>query len=178
MNFLKMSKLVCPASVFSAVNNERRNTMRNKIFATLFCMTFFSGLAMAQEHGTEAQAKTLVEDALLFVKANGTDKAFQEFSSPGGKWHVKDLYLFCFKLDGTNSCHGANKALIGKNLIDLQTADGQPLIKNMAAIVSGKGSGWIEYKWPHPETKKIEDKKAWVVKIPGYDGFLGVGVYR
>ncbi|MBI2309152.1 MAG: cache domain-containing protein [Rhodocyclales bacterium] len=136
------------------------------------------GAAQAQERGTENEAKAMVEQALQAVKTMGAEQAFQEFSTPGGKWHAKDLYLFCYKLDGTNTCHGANKALIGKNLIDLQTADGQPLIKNMSGIASSKGSGWIEYRWPHPQTKKLEDKKAWVAKIPGYDGFLGVGVYK
>lgn len=152
--------------------------MLKKIAAAACLALAFLGAAQAQEHGTENEAKAMVEQALQAVKTLGAEQAFQEFSTPGGKWHAKDLYLFCYKLDGTNTCHGANKALIGKNLIDLQTADGQPLIKNMVGIAGSKGSGWIEYRWPHPQSKKLEDKKAWVARIPGYEGFLGVGVYR
>jgi signal transduction histidine kinase len=80
-------------------------------------------------------------------------------------------------MDGTNVCHGANAALIGKNLIDLKTADGQFLVKNLVDIAKTKGSGWIDYKWPHPQTKKTESKRAYVVKIPGYDGLIGAGCY-
>lgn len=152
--------------------------MLKKIAAAASLVLALLGVSWAQERGSENEAKAMVEQAMLAVKTLGVERAFTEFSTPGGKWHAKDLYLFCYKLDGTNTCHGANKALIGKNLIDLQTADGQLLIKNMVGIANGKGSGWIEYRWPHPQTKMLEDKKAWVVRIPGQDYFIGVGVYR
>ena len=137
----------------------------------------FAGIAVSQERGTAAEAKQMVTDALAHVKDVGPEKAFQDFSTPGGRWHVKDIYLFCYKMDGTAVCHGANKALIGKNLMDMKTADGQYLIKNFVTLVTSKGSGWVDYQWPHPETKKTEAKRAFVAKIPGYDGLLGAGIY-
>jgi signal transduction histidine kinase len=48
----------------------------------------------------------------------------------------------------------------------------------MVEIAKTKGSGWEEYPWPHPLTKKIQVKRAYVAKIPGYDGFLAVGIYK
>lgn len=144
------------------------------LFLAFFCLV---GLARA-DNATPDEARKLVDEAIAHVKAAGPDKAFADFSTPGGKWQDRDLYLFCYRFDGTNVCHGANKALIGKNLLELKTADGQQLIKNMAELVKAKGSGWVEYKWPHPQTKQIEDKKAFVKAIPGFDGFLGAGVYR
>lgn len=136
-----------------------------------------SGVVSAEERGKPEDAKKMVDEAVAHIKAVGPAKAFEDFSTPGGKWHNRDIYLFCYKMDGTNVCHGANKALIGKNLIDLKTADGQFLIKNLVTIAQTKGSGWIDYQWPHPETKKTEAKKAYVVKIPGYDGLVGAGSY-
>jgi cytochrome c len=135
------------------------------------------GTVFAEERGTAAEAKKMVEDAIAHIKQVGHEKAFQEFSAPGGKWHNKDVYLFCYQMDGTNVCHGANQALIGKNLIELKTADGQLLIKNLITIAQTKGSGWIDYQWPHPQTKKTEPKRAFVMKIPGYDGLVGAGIY-
>jgi hypothetical protein len=134
-------------------------------------------IAYAEERGSAADAKQMVEDALVRIKEIGPAKAFEEFSAPGGRWHKKDIYLFCYKMDGTNVCHGANKALIGINLIDLKTADGQLLIKNLVDIAARKGSGWITYEWPHPQNKKTETKRAFVMKIPGYDGLVGAGCY-
>jgi hypothetical protein len=135
------------------------------------------GAVGAEERGTPTDAKKMVDEALVHIKQVGPEKAFEDFSTPGGKWHNKDIYLFCYKSDGTNVCHGANKALIGKNLIELKTADGQLLIKNLITIAQTKGSGWIDYQWPHPETKKTEAKRAFVAKIPGYDGLVGAGSY-
>jgi cytochrome c len=136
-----------------------------------------TGVFAVEERGVPADAKKMVDEAIAHIKQVGPTKAFEDFSTPGGKWHYKDIYLFCYKTDGTNVCHGANKALIGKNLIELKTADGQLLIKNLINIAETKGSGWIDYQWPHPETKKTESKRAFVVKIPGYDGLVGAGSY-
>lgn len=146
--------------------------------AVLIAFTFITASAFAQEQrGSNADAKQMVEQALQHIKDVGATKAFEDFSTPGGKWHNKDIYLFCYKMDGSNVCHGANKALIGKNLIDLKTADGQFLIKNLVDIARTKGSGWIDYQWPHPQTKKTEAKRAYVMRIPGYDGLVGAGCY-
>ena len=148
-----------------------------KLFILTLCMTL-SATVFAQENGTEDEAKKMVAEALAHVKAVGAEQAFKDFSTlTNAKWHNKDVYLFCYKMDGTNTCHGANNALIGKNLFEMKTPDGQLLIKNMSEITKAKGSGWIDYQWPHPETKKIVPKRAWVMKIPSYDGFLGAGVY-
>jgi len=120
----------------------------------------------------------MVQEALIHIKEVGPEKAFEDFSTPGGKWHKKDIYLFCYKFDGTNVCQGANKAFIGKNLIDIKSADGQPFVRNIIEIAKTKGSGWIKYQWPHPQTNKIENKQAWVAKIPGYDGLVASGAYQ
>jgi cytochrome c len=151
---------------------------RERLLALVIAAIVLSGMALGQEQrGSENDAKLMVEQAVAHIKDVGTVKAFEDFSTPGGKWHNKDIYLFCYKMDGTNVCHGANKALIGKNLIDLKTADGQFLIKNLADLAKAKGKGWIDYQWPHPQTKKTEAKRAYVMKIPGFDGLIGAGCY-
>lgn len=155
------------------------NRWTHTIAATVLALS--ATTTLAQERGSKADAQKMVDAALAHVKAVGAEKAFEDFSSPANaadQWHVKDVYLFCYSMSGKNTCHGANKALIGKDLGDLKTADGQPLIKNMASLVSSKGKGWIDYKWPHPQTKVVEDKSAYVAKIPGSDTFLGAGIYR
>lgn len=152
-----------------------------KIARQLFMMALLALGAIQHTwagNGTAGEAQAMIERAIEHVKAVGPDKAFADFSAPGGTWHEKDIYLFAYKFDGTNVAHGANKALIGKNLLDLMTADGQQLIKNMSELAKNKGSGWIDYQWPHPETKKTEAKSAFVKRIPGYDGFIGAGIYK
>jgi len=147
------------------------------LLAVSFVMAM-AGAARAQERGTPADAKQMVEDALAHIKQVGPAQAFEDFSTPGGKWHKKDIYLFCYDLQGTCTCQGANKPMIGKNLIDFKSADGQPFIRNIVDIAKTKGSGWIEYQWPHPQTNKMEAKRAYIAKIPGYDGLVGSGAYK
>jgi len=142
---------------------------------------FVVGMTLAaygQERGTPADAKQMVEDALAHIKQVGPAQAFEDFSTPGGKWHKKDIYLFCYNLEGTCICQGANKALIGKNLIDFKSADGQPFIRNVVELAKAKGSGWIDYQWPHPQTNKLEAKRSYIARIPGYDGLVGAGAYK
>jgi hypothetical protein len=133
--------------------------------------------AYGQERGTPADAKQMVEEALAHIKQVGTAQAFEDFSTPGGKWHKKDIYLFCYNWEGICTCQGANRPMVGKNLIEFKSADGQPLIKNFVDIAK-KGGGWIEYQWPHPQTNKMEAKRAYVARIPGYDGLVGAGAYK
>jgi cytochrome c len=71
--------------------------------------------------------------------------------------------------------HGANPKLIGKNLWDMQDADGKFLIQGLVETAK-KGSGWYYYRWSNPITKKVEDKIAYVLKIDD-SLWIGCGVY-
>jgi hypothetical protein len=141
-------------------------------------VTLIAGTALAQQHGTAAEAKQMVQEGLAYIAKVGPEKAFVDFSNTTGKWHNKDIYLFCYKSDGTCVCNGDNPVLLGKNLIDFRYADGQTHIKEMVDLANSKGSGWVDYPWPQPQTKKLEAKRSWVVKIPNYDGFIAAGIYK
>lgn len=131
----------------------------------------------AEERGSKDEAVQMVNSALEYVKKNGPEKAFKYFSQPNNEFHKKDLYIFAYDMNGTNVAHGAQPALIGKNLMQTKTPDGKYLIKEMATAMQSKNEMWIDYKWPHPQTKKIEDKSAYIKKIPNFNGFLGSGIY-
>ena len=147
--------------------------------AVSFVILTTVGAMVADERGNANDVKLMVQDALSYIKEVGPDKAFDDFTNPGSaRWHKKDIYVFCYKLDGTCVCQGGNKALVGKNLLDMKFPDGKPQIRNMAELAKNQGSGWLEYAWPHPQTKKVEGKRAWVNKIPGYDGFIVIGYYK
>jgi signal transduction histidine kinase len=133
--------------------------------------------AMAQ-NGTRDEAKAMVDAAVEHVKKVGPDKAFKDFTDKSNTaWQSKDLYVFAYTMEGVNVAHGANEKLIGKNLIDLKDPEGKLLIQALRDT-AGKGGGWVEYEWPHPQTKKIESKVSYVRKFTNYEGFVGVGVYR
>lgn len=147
--------------------------------AILACSAAFvpHGVAAAAERGTADDATVLVKKGIAFIKANGAEKAYAEFNDPKGQFVDRDLYLFVFDKTGKTLAHGANKKLLDKNLIDLKDADGKTFIREFIDVVNKKGQGWVDYKWPHPVTKAIEQKSSYVEKLP--DGTLiGVGIYK
>ncbi len=135
-------------------------------------------LAFAQERGSADEAKALVEKGLAHVKAVGPEKAFADFNDKdSGKWVSKDLYIVVLKFDGTILAHGVNKGLLGKNLIDVKDPNGVYFTKEM--IESGKkGGGWTDYGFTDPVTKKIAAKSSYSKSIPGFEGVIGVGIYK
>lgn len=137
-----------------------------------------SSVAFAQERGTATEAKALLDQALAHVKAVGNDKAFADFSEKEGKWQNKDLYVFVIKFDGITAAHGANKGLLGKSLVELKDPDGKFFIKEMIEMAKTKGSGSVDYSFTDPQTKKMGQKTSFIARVPGYDGVMGVGVYK
>ena len=138
----------------------------------------FAAAAGAQEHATKDEAKVMADAAAEHVKKVGPEKAFKDFTTDKAAWTKKDLYVMAYDSKGTVMGHGANEKLIGKNLIDLKDPNGKPLIKELTDTAMNKGSGWVDYDWPHPQTKKIESKSTYVRKLSNFDGWVGVGVYR
>lgn len=149
-----------------------------KKFALSLAIVMATFGAHAQERGSADQAKALVDKGLAHIKAVGVDKAGEDFTAKDGKWQDKDLYVFVQKLDGTMVAHGGNKGLIGKNHFELKDANGKLFVKEMIDVAKSKGSGWVDYMWTSPATKKVEAKSTFITKIPGFDGYIGVGIYK
>jgi cytochrome c len=145
--------------------------------ACLAALGFMAG-AMAQENGSKDEAKALAEAALAHIRSVGTEKAFQDFTTNKTNWTKKDMYVWATDNQGNCVSHGANAKLVGKNFIELKDPNGKPFVKEAIDLVKAKGSGWVDYEWAHPQSKKIESKTTYVQKIAGFDGWVAVGVYR
>lgn len=133
--------------------------------------------AAPSEYGSKDEAVAMVKRVQDMFKQDGAEATFKAVSDPATKeLHDRDLYPFIYDLTGVSVAHGAIKALIGKNLMDMKDQDGKYFFKEMIGIAKGPGSGWVDYKWPNPVTAKIQDKSAYVEKL-GDNYFVGVGVY-
>lgn len=147
------------------------------IFVALMALTLSQG-AQAEERATAAEATALVKKAVAYIKANGKDKAFAEFSNPKGQFVDRSLYIFVYDLKGTSMAIGNGNAgkMVGKNLLDMRDAEGTYLIQGLIEVAKTKGSGWFDYKWPNPVSKAIEGKSSYVEKID--DLVVGCGIYK
>jgi len=132
--------------------------------------------AIAASNGSADEAKAMVEKAVKLLQAEGKDKAFAQFNDTAGAFVDRDLYVFVLNMEGTTVSHGANKALIGKSLLNLKDADGKAFIQEMLDTANKKGAGWVDYKWPNPVTKKVEGKSSYIQKSG--DVIVGVGIYK
>lgn len=147
-----------------------------KFAGAALCALTIGGHALAADTGTPAQAIAMVKKAGEYLKTNGKEKAFAEFSNTAGSFKDRDLYIMVYDMNGVNLAHGANAKLIGKSLIDLKDADGTPIVKNFVDMANTKGKGWIDYKWPNPVSKAIEQKSTYIEKHG--DVLIGTGVYK
>lgn len=153
------------------------NALFKGIAFTLFA-AFLSTTACASERASAAEAEAMVKKAVAFLKANGKEKSFAEFSNPKGQFVDRDLYIFVYDMQGTNLAIGNGNAskMVGKNLIEMRDADGRYIIKGFIELLNAKGKGWFDYKWPNPVSKAVEQKSGYVEKVD--DMIVGSGIYK
>src|SRR5262245_20804991 len=84
------------------------------------------GSASAEERGSPDEAKQMAVRAAEYLKRNCPDKAFRAINEEPS-FHDRDLYVFVQSADGTIVANGANKAIIGKNLIDKKDVEGKAM---------------------------------------------------
>jgi cytochrome c len=146
-----------------------------RLFCVLFGLAFAAGSASAQDYATAAEAEALVKKAVALYKAEGKDKAFAAFQDANGGFQVKDLYIFVQDLKGLTLVH-KNPGLIGKDASGMKDAEGKMFMAEMVKVANEKGSGWVDYMWVNPTTKKIQAKSTYLERSG--DVFLGAGIYK
>lgn len=135
-----------------------------------------AGSALAADNGTAAEAEAMVKKAVAFIKANGPDKAYEEFTHGKG-FKDRDLYVIVYDLNGKNLAQGANPKLVGKDLIGLKDPNGRLIIKEFVDLAKSKGKGWVEgYKFLNPVTQKLEEKAMYLERVG--DTLVGCGIYK
>ncbi len=145
------------------------------------CVSFFfvfTGAVLAADFkaGTPKEAKILVEKAVAYSASKGKEAALKAFNAQDGGFVDRDLYIFALDLKGITLANGGNPKLVGKNMIHVKDTQNKPFIKDMVELAKTKGSGWVDYKWTHPVTKKVVDKTSYIQRVGDY--LLGCGAYK
>jgi signal transduction histidine kinase len=151
-----------------------------KIARSLMIVALVSLLmaVVAGAQSTREEAKAMVDAAVEHVKKVGPDQAFKDFTNDKEHWTKKDLYVYAYDMTGTCVAQGENAKLIGRNLIELKDPNGVAMVAEQTKIAQTKGEGWFSYVWPHPQTKKLTPKESYVRKLPNYEGWVGVGIFK
>nr|WP_232372798.1 cache domain-containing protein [Acuticoccus mangrovi] len=85
-------------------------------------------------------------------------------------------YFFASDLDGNMVAHGANPALEGRNLWELEDKKGFKLFQALSAAAQ-KGGGAVTYWWPQAGSEDPVPKVSYVSPIPEWGIFVGTGIY-
>jgi len=125
---------------------------------------------------TPEQAKMFSERASAYIAEVGEKKAFADFTRPDGGFVDGELYVFCYDRNGTNMAHGGNRAFVGRNLLHIKDPDGAEPNALIVKMGFEQGRGWVDFKWPNPVTKRIENKSAYVIRT--HDVVCGAGYYK
>jgi cytochrome c len=147
------------------------------LLAVLMLASSLARPGFAAEFGTREEAIAMVKRVQQKFAAEGADATFNAITNTD-EFRDRDLYPFVYTLDGWSVAHGANAKMVGRLWISTKDQDGNYLIRQMVGITTtGPGTGWVDYKWPHPLTHKIQDKSAYIEKL-GEKHFVGVGIYK
>ncbi len=153
--------------------------MKRIVLSVLLIAMFTSVAVFAVQAATPDDAKAIAEKAVAFWKANGKDKALAAFNDPKGQFVKGDVYIVVEAFDGVVLAHGGNQGLVGKSLLEQKDpTTGKYFVKEMIEIAKTKGTGWLEYNWLNPVTKKIGLKKSWIVRVEGEDYLVNCGAYK
>ncbi len=150
--------------------------MRKFLTALALPVLLIAGITMAQaadEKGTAAEAKAMLEKAVAELKAD-KDKALQMFTDRSDGFEEKDLYVYCGGPDGDFSAH---YSLVGKSLKDLKDKSGKAFGEEIYEVAEPGEIAEVEYMWYRPgsETELVE-KVAYVTEVD--DQVCAVGYYK
>jgi methyl-accepting chemotaxis protein len=85
-------------------------------------------------------------------------------------------YYFVYRSDGICVVTGPTPKVEGSNRYDLRDASGKFWVREMLHAAS-RGGGTVTYFYPKPGSLGAEAKLSYVAPIPGWDMFVGNGLY-
>jgi len=141
-------------------------------FVSCCVLLAFSTPVIADNFGTSAEAKAMLEKAVVAIKANKAD-ALAKFTKGEGGFKDRDLYPFCGGPDGNFTAH---PSLVGKSLKDLKDKAGKALGQDIYATAKDGAIGEVSYMWPRPGTTEPVQKISYVTKVS--DQVCAVGYYK
>jgi cytochrome c len=133
-----------------------------------------AAIAAAQQFGTAAEAKAMLDKAVTELKA-GEAAALAKFNDKAGGFRDRDLYVFCYNVsDGKFTAH-PNPALMGTDVRALKVKD-DPLGQKIFDATKEGAVTSVNYNFPKPGTTDPVAKESYLTRVGGQG--CGVGYYK
>lgn len=108
-----------------------------------------------------------VHKAIGFFMSEGRDKALAEIADPRGPFILGNRYVFALNTGGELLAHPFLKELQGRNITELRDSEGKSFIQKLLGTANARGYGFVEYKWPAPESKENLHKTLFFERVDG-----------
>lgn len=132
--------------------------------------------AGAQQSGSAAEAKAMLEKAVAAVKAD-EKAALEQFKKGEGGFKDRDLYVFCFDATSGKFTAHPNAKLVGTaDVRELKDKSGAVFGDKIFAAGQAEQITTVDYMFPKPGGTEPVPKQAFVTKVK--DQGCGVGYYK
>jgi hypothetical protein len=179
---IRLSRAKHRTACLEAVPPIRENAMSRNLFASALAalvLLWNAGLANAQQSGTAAEARAMLDRAAAALKTQFKSTALSEFNDKNNKqYHDRDLYVFCLNMSDGKITATANQTLIGTDVRTLKFKD-DPFGQRIYDATKGtpeESVATVDYNFPKPGTTEYVSKQSFVTRVG--DQGCGVGYYK
>ena len=131
--------------------------------------------AHAQQFGTEAEAKAMLNRAVAEMKKDET-AAIAKFADKENKdFRDRDLYVFCWRMSDAFVTAHPNPQVAGTDMRNLKVKD-DPLGQRLHDAAKEGTVSSVSYNFPKPGTTEPVPKESFVTRIGGQS--CAVGYYK
>ncbi len=152
------------------INPVTRQEEPRRVFAILHDGLVFSAGHSALVEDIADSTKGYVNKAIAKYESDGLDAVISYYNSQDSL--DGQFYLFLIGEDDNYLAHPIFPHLIGTDIKDVVGSDGQELGKEIAQAT--EEGVWVEYLWPHPDTRREQQKVTWAVR---HDGLIFASGY-
>jgi cytochrome c len=158
--------------------DQMGGAMNRRLFGAMCASVLLAAAlpAQAQTARTAEEAVALVRKAADFYRANGRTAALAEFNSGKAPFVDNELYVFAIDMNGTIVANGVNTRAVGRSMLEMKDSENKYFIRNAIELVKGSNAGWVDYKWPNPNTRAMQLKSLYVEKVD--DLIIGCGIFK
>ncbi len=130
----------------------------------------FSASHSALTEDVADSVKEYVDKAIAKYDDDGLDAVISHYNGQASL--DGQLYLFLIGADDLYLAHPIFPHLIGTDIKNVVGSDGQELGKEIAQATDE--GVWVEYLWPHPVSRKEQQKVTWAIR---HDGLIFASGY-
>ena len=152
------------------INLTTRLEEPRRVLAVLYDGYIFTSSHSALIADVAASTREYVGKAVAKYDSDGVDAVIEHYNSMESL--DGQFYLFLIGDDDLYLAHPIFPHLIGSDIKDVVGSDGQELGREIAEATD-EGI-WVEYLWPHPVSRKEQQKVTWAVR---HDGLIFASGY-